>query len=227
LSCFTGGFKKQNSNVNTMRPFATLLILLHCHLVDASHFRFGTVSWSAVEESYPCTDGEHGPAAIDTPCHLPFTHDNQMHMGCTGHNTTTGSASTDVCTNTCRYPNDQMCDDGGPDIFVHHKGLLMEGRRMLDVGQRVEFDEKPGERLEAVQVRVVTMRPPTTTTSLPTRAATSLIPRAVARRAATGSSSSKRQATDAAPAAAPASKRRTTGPGASKAALKDRRSECG
>jgi CspA family cold shock protein len=118
-------------------------------------------------------------------------------------------------------------DDGGPDIFVHHKGLLMEGRRMLDVGQRVEFDEKPGERLEAVQVRVVTMRPPTTTTSLPTRAATSLIPRAVARRAATGSSSSKRQATDAAPAAAPASKRRTTGPGASKAALKDRRSECG
>ena len=121
-------------------------------------------------------------------------------------------------------------DDGGPDIFVHQVHLLMDGRRMLDVGQRVEFEEKPGERVEAVQVRVLAVpmhsldRP---STSLTPRAATSLIPRAVARRAAAGSSTSKRQATDAAPAAAPASKRRTTGPGACKAALKDRRSECG
>ena len=121
-------------------------------------------------------------------------------------------------------------DDGGPDIFVHQVHLLMDGRRMLDVGQRVEFEEKPGERVEAVQVRVLAVpmhsldRP---STSLTPRAATSLIPRAVARRAAAGSSTSKRQATDAAPAAAPASKRRTTGPGATKAALKDRRSECG
>ena len=118
-----------------MRPFATLLILLHYHLVGASHFRFGTVSWSAVEESYPCTDGEHGPAAIDTPCHLPFSHDNQMHMGCTGHNTTTGSASTDVCTNTCRYPNDQMCDDGGPDSLY---AICDYGSDCADCGNRVQ-----------------------------------------------------------------------------------------
>lgn len=117
-------------------------------------------------------------------------------------------------------------DDGGPDIFVHHKGLLMDGRRMLDVGQRVEFEEKPGERMEAVQVRVLTepmqSRPPTATSSLTPRAATSLIPRAVARRAAADSSSSKRrQTSDTASAAAPAAKRRTAS-GASKAGLKDR-----
>lgn len=105
-------------------------------------------------------------------------------------------------------------DDGGPDIFVHQTHLLMDGRRMLDVGQRVEFEEKSGERLEAVQVRVIAVpthsldRPSASLT--PRASSTSLIPRAVARRAAASSSSSKRQATAAAPTAAPASKRRTT-----------------
>ena len=113
-------------------------------------------------------------------------------------------------------------DDGGPDIFVHQTHLLMDGHRTLDVGQRVEFEEKSGERLEAVQVRVLAVpthsldRPSASLT--PRASSTSLIPRAVAHRAAASSSCSKRQATT--PAAAPTSKRR------SKAALKDRRSEC-
>ena len=46
-------------------------------------------------------------------------------------------------------------DDGGPDIFVHQTHLLMDGHRTLEVGQRVEFEEKSGKRLEAVQVRVL------------------------------------------------------------------------
>ena len=29
-------------------------------------------------------------------------------------------------------------DDNGPDIFVHHKGLTMDGQRNLEDGQRVE-----------------------------------------------------------------------------------------
>ena len=137
-------------------------------------------------------------------------------------------------------------DDGGPDIFVHQTHLLMDGHRTLEVGQRVEFEEKSGKRLEAVQVRVLAVpthsldRPSASLT--PRASSTSLIPRAVAHRAAASASgskrqatapaaaaaSSKRQATAAAPAAAPASKRRTTVAAKhSKAALKDRRSECG
>ena len=123
-------------------------------------------------------------------------------------------------------------DDGGPDIFVHQSHLLMDGHRTLEVGQRVEFEEKSGERLGAVQVRVLAVpthsldRPSASLT--PRASSTSLIPRAVAHRAAASSSGSKRQATAAAPAAAPASKRRTTVAAKhSKAALKDRRSECG
>ena len=113
-------------------------------------------------------------------------------------------------------------DDNGPDIFVHHKGLTMDGQRNLEDGQRVEFEEKPGERLEAVHVYVLAV--PVPNLDKPPRAATTLIPRAVARRAAADSSSStgskRQQASDAAPTAAPATKQRTAR-SASKASGKD------
>lgn len=37
-------------------------------------------------------------------------------------------------------------DDGGPDVFVHHTGIQMDGRRTLSDGQRVKFDLEPGNR---------------------------------------------------------------------------------
>ncbi len=78
----------------------------------ASHFRFGTVAWSAVTETYPCADGAAGPAAAGTPCYLPFTYDGRVRDACIGHNTTL-PGDTEMCQNSCWYPNDGDCDDGG------------------------------------------------------------------------------------------------------------------
>ena len=89
----------------------TLLLSLVC-LSTSSHFRFGTISWSSITETYPCADGVSGPAAADTPCHFPFRHGNRAHAECTGHNKTVTAAST-ACDDTCSYPKDGDCDDGG------------------------------------------------------------------------------------------------------------------
>ena len=42
----------------------------------------------------------------------------------------------------------------GPDVFVHQSAILMEGRRTLTDGQRVEFEVVKGEKgPQAVNVR--------------------------------------------------------------------------
>ncbi len=35
-------------------------------------------------------------------------------------------------------------EDGGPDVFVHHSGINMQGFRTLDEGDRVTFDIEQG-----------------------------------------------------------------------------------
>lgn len=48
-------------------------------------------------------------------------------------------------------------DGGGKSLFVHHTGLVMEGYRAVDAGQRVTFvvaEDKNG-RPQARSVRVV------------------------------------------------------------------------
>jgi hypothetical protein len=120
-----------------MKQYHLLLCLIFCsfiHPILSSHFRFGTISWSSITESYPCTDGNHGPAAVDTPCHLPFKHDNRVHVTCTGHNTTAQNTG-QLCTNTCRYPNDGACDDGGKQSEY---SLCALGTDCQDCGSRKE-----------------------------------------------------------------------------------------
>jgi cold shock protein len=38
--------------------------------------------------------------------------------------------------------------DGGPDVFVHHSAVDMQGFRSLQEGQRVEFEVVAGEKGE-------------------------------------------------------------------------------
>ena len=48
-------------------------------------------------------------------------------------------------------------DGGGKDIFVHHSAIRMEGYRLLNEGDQVEFDllrEEKGPRADAVVVLV-------------------------------------------------------------------------
>jgi hypothetical protein len=94
-----------------MKLAALICITYLLQIANASHFRFGTISWSSITETYPCTDGISGPASVDQPCHLPFSYNNRAHVECTGHNTTV--EATAVCKNTCSYPQDGDCDDGG------------------------------------------------------------------------------------------------------------------
>ena len=35
-------------------------------------------------------------------------------------------------------------DDGGPDVFVHHSSIQMEGHRTLNEGQAVEYETEAG-----------------------------------------------------------------------------------
>ena len=48
-------------------------------------------------------------------------------------------------------------DAGGSDIFVHHTGILMDGYRKLDRGQRVEFETEigPKDKPQAINVRII------------------------------------------------------------------------
>jgi CspA family cold shock protein len=46
--------------------------------------------------------------------------------------------------------------DNGPDVFVHHTAISMEGFRSLQEGDRVEFEIKEGPKgLQAANVRKV------------------------------------------------------------------------
>jgi CspA family cold shock protein len=46
--------------------------------------------------------------------------------------------------------------DNGPDVFVHHTAISMDGFRSLQEGDRVEFDIKEGPTgLQAANVRKV------------------------------------------------------------------------
>ena len=46
--------------------------------------------------------------------------------------------------------------DGGPDVFVHHTAIKMNGYRVLEEGQSVEFDVEQGPKgLMAKEVRPV------------------------------------------------------------------------
>lgn len=44
-------------------------------------------------------------------------------------------------------------NDAGQDIFVHHSGIRMSGRRKLEAGDKVSFETEPTEKgLRAVNV---------------------------------------------------------------------------
>jgi CspA family cold shock protein len=46
--------------------------------------------------------------------------------------------------------------DNGPDVFVHHTAISMDGFRSLQEGDRVEFEIKEGPKgLQAANVRKV------------------------------------------------------------------------
>ena len=46
--------------------------------------------------------------------------------------------------------------ESGPDVFVHHTGILGEGFKTLDEGQEVEFETEQGDKgLKAVNVKVI------------------------------------------------------------------------
>jgi cold shock protein len=46
--------------------------------------------------------------------------------------------------------------EGGPDVFVHHSGIVSEGFRSLNEGDQVTFDVEQGQKgLSAVNVKVV------------------------------------------------------------------------
>jgi CspA family cold shock protein len=49
-----------------------------------------------------------------------------------------------------------ISDEEGNDVFVHFSGIVMDGFKSLDEGQRVEFEVVDGEKgPQATQVSVV------------------------------------------------------------------------
>lgn len=47
-------------------------------------------------------------------------------------------------------------ESGGPDLFVHHTAIAVQGFRELTEGQRVEFESEQGPKgLQAVRVHLV------------------------------------------------------------------------
>jgi len=47
-------------------------------------------------------------------------------------------------------------DESGQDLFVHHSGIVGEGFRSLDDGQRVSFDAEAGDKgPKAVNVQAI------------------------------------------------------------------------
>jgi cold shock protein len=65
-----------------------------------------------------------------------------------------------MATGKVKWFNDQkgfgfiQGDDGGPDVFVHHTTIQMDGYRTLVEGQAVEYEVTPGPKgPKAVSVR--------------------------------------------------------------------------
>jgi CspA family cold shock protein len=53
-------------------------------------------------------------------------------------------------------PDDSSVSGKGGDVFVHYSGILSDGFKSLDEGQRVTFDVEQGEKgPQAVNVKVV------------------------------------------------------------------------
>lgn len=47
-------------------------------------------------------------------------------------------------------------DEGSKDLFVHHTGISGDGFKSLSEGQKVEFDEEPGDKgPKAVNVKAI------------------------------------------------------------------------
>tara|TARA_B110001452_G_scaffold112429_1_gene93310 strand:+ start:355 stop:720 length:366 start_codon:yes stop_codon:yes gene_type:complete len=101
-------------------------------------------------------------------------------------------------------------DDGAADVFVHQTNIQMRGRRGLEVGTRVEFDEwQDNGRLEAVNVRIPEVRAATEHKRF-VGTTTSLVPRAIAKRGAPKAPKRAAAAVEA-PSPAAASKQKKAG----------------
>lgn len=62
---------------------------------------------------------------------------------------------------TVKWFNDQkgygfISDENGKDIFVHFSGIVMDGHKKLEEGQKVEFEVADGAKgPQAVNVKVI------------------------------------------------------------------------
>lgn len=71
-----------------------------------------------------------------------------------------------MATGTVKWFNNEkgygfIARDGGPDVFVHHSAIQMNGYRTLVEGQRVEFDIATGDKGEqARDVRALAAEEP-------------------------------------------------------------------
>jgi cold shock protein len=75
---------------------------------------------------------------------------------------TMATATAAVLTGTVKWFNGDkgwgfiIPDGGGPDIFVHYSGIVGEGYRSVNEGDRVQFVLADGRRKGAVQAAQVT-----------------------------------------------------------------------
>jgi cold shock protein len=67
-----------------------------------------------------------------------------------------------MATGTVKWFNDDKGfgfitpDEGSKDLFVHHTGISGDGFKSLSEGQKVEFDEEPGDKgPKAVNVKAI------------------------------------------------------------------------
>jgi len=66
-----------------------------------------------------------------------------------------------MATGTVKWFNDSkgygfIAQEEGPDVFVHHSAIIMQGHRTLQENQRVEFDIEQGPKgPQATNVRPV------------------------------------------------------------------------
>jgi CspA family cold shock protein len=67
-----------------------------------------------------------------------------------------------MATGTVKWFNDDKGfgfitpDEGSKDLFVHHSGISGDGFKSLSEGQKVEFDEEPGDKgPKAVNVKAL------------------------------------------------------------------------
>ena len=62
-----------------------------------------------------------------------------------------------MATGTVKFFNEEKSygfirrDEGGDDLFVHHSQIKIEGFRVLQEGQAVEFDVGPGRKGDEAQ----------------------------------------------------------------------------